>query len=135
MSGSMGKWCVAALAVAVTAGALVVPGTAQARRSSVTVDIGIGAVVPLFHRPYHRHYYPPPPPVYYGPPPVVYAPPPPVVYAPQPGISADPAGPTYMSRSGHLCREYRTTIIVEGRPQPAFGTACQMPDGSWQVVN
>jgi len=133
MSGLMGKGCVTALAVALMAGALVVPGNAQAR-GSVTVGIGIGAVVPLF-RPHHHHYYPPPPPVYYvPPPPVVYAPPPPVVYAPSPGISADPAGPTYMSRSGHLCREYRTTIIIEGRPQPAYGTACQMPDGSWQVV-
>ncbi|HEY0834616.1 MAG TPA: hypothetical protein VGE72_11970 [Azospirillum sp.] len=149
MSALMEKGRIAALAAmlsfvvsaAMLAGVLAASGSAQAR-GSVTVGIGIGAVVP-FHRPHHHHYYPPPPmilyppppPVLYAPPPVVYAPPPPVVYAPVPGIAADPAGPPYATRGGRLCREYRTTIIIEGRPQPAHGTACQMADGSWQVVN
>lgn len=135
MSASVGKGHVAALVVVMLAGALLAPGAAQAR-GTVTVGIGIGTVIP-FHRPYHHHYYPPPPPpvVYYAPPPAGYALPPPVVYLPQPSIAADPAGPTYRSRSGRLCREYRTTIIIDGRPQPAYGTACQMADGSWQVVN
>jgi hypothetical protein len=32
------------------------------------------------------------------------------------------------------CREFNTTIIVDGREQPAYGTACLQPDGSWRVV-
>ena len=33
------------------------------------------------------------------------------------------------------CREFQSTIVVEGRQQQAFGTACLQPDGSWQIVN
>lgn len=36
---------------------------------------------------------------------------------------------------GRYCREYSQTIYVGGRQQSAYGTACQAPDGSWQVVN
>ena len=28
-----------------------------------------------------------------------------------------------------------TTIVVDGRPEKAHGTACLQPDGTWQVVN
>ncbi len=37
--------------------------------------------------------------------------------------------------SGELCREYQTTIVVDGRTQKGFGTACRQHDGSWQVVS
>lgn len=37
------------------------------------------------------------------------------------------------TRNGNYCREYQQTIVVGGRPQQAFGTACQMPDGTWQI--
>jgi surface antigen len=36
--------------------------------------------------------------------------------------------------SGRYCREYQTTVTVNGQQQQAYGTACRQPDGSWQVV-
>ncbi len=39
------------------------------------------------------------------------------------------------SSSGKYCREYQQTIYVGGREESAYGTACQQPDGSWEVVN
>jgi surface antigen len=42
---------------------------------------------------------------------------------------------TYQQPDGQYCREYQTTIIVGGKPQTGYGTACREPDGSWRVVN
>lgn len=39
------------------------------------------------------------------------------------------------SSSGRYCREYQQTIIVGGQSQQAYGTACQQPDGSWEIVS
>ena len=39
---------------------------------------------------------------------------------------------TYQDQQGTYCREYQTTIIVGGRQQQAYGTACRQPDGSWK---
>ena len=82
------------------------------------------------------------PPAYYYPPPYYYAPPPPVVYAPPPVYgyappvySAPPAAPVYQSRGGQTCREYQTTVTVDGRAQPGYGTACLQPDGTWRMIN
>lgn len=36
--------------------------------------------------------------------------------------------------SGAYCREFQNTIIVGGRQEQAFGTACRQPDGSWKVL-
>tara|TARA_R110002072_G_scaffold84817_3_gene192245 strand:+ start:467 stop:997 length:531 start_codon:yes stop_codon:yes gene_type:complete len=36
--------------------------------------------------------------------------------------------------SGQYCREFQQTIFVGGREESAYGTACQQPDGSWQIV-
>jgi surface antigen len=36
---------------------------------------------------------------------------------------------------GAECREYQLTVTIAGRPQPAWGTACRQPDGSWRIVN
>jgi len=33
------------------------------------------------------------------------------------------------------CREFRQEITIDGRNQEAYGTACQTPDGDWQLVN
>ncbi len=30
------------------------------------------------------------------------------------------------------CREYTTTVRIDGKPQQAWGTACRQPDGSWE---
>ncbi len=39
------------------------------------------------------------------------------------------------SASGKYCREYQQTIYVGGQEETAYGTACQQPDGSWEIVN
>lgn len=39
------------------------------------------------------------------------------------------------SASGEYCREYQTTVYIDGRKQSAYGNACRQPDGSWQVAN
>lgn len=39
------------------------------------------------------------------------------------------------STAGRYCREYQQTVYVGGREEQAYGTACQQPDGSWEVVN
>ena len=41
---------------------------------------------------------------------------------------------TFQNEGGQYCREYQKTITIEGRQHRAYGTACRMPDGSWQVV-
>ncbi|CAO3404611.1 MULTISPECIES: hypothetical protein [Azospirillum] len=127
----------AMLAVAAAAAVMSIPGAAQAR-TSVSVGIGVGPIFPAYGYYHPYRYYAPPPPVvqYYAPPPVVYAPPPVQYYAPPPGtIGADPAGPVYYSRSGQQCREYQSSAMVGGRPQPVYGTACLQSDGTWRIVN
>ncbi|MCD8497993.1 MAG: glycine zipper 2TM domain-containing protein [Alphaproteobacteria bacterium] len=37
--------------------------------------------------------------------------------------------------SGRYCREYQQEIVVGGKRESAYGTACQMPDGSWEIVS
>ncbi len=39
------------------------------------------------------------------------------------------------SDSGHYCREFQQTVEIGGRMEQAYGTACQQPDGSWQVIS
>ncbi len=39
------------------------------------------------------------------------------------------------SQSGRYCREYQQNIVVGGKQQSAYGTACRQPDGSWEVVS
>ncbi len=127
-----------ALAVGVASVAALVAltsGDAQAR-GSVTVDIGIGGYYPAYGHHHHRHYYAPPPVVMYpAPPVVVYEPPPRVVYAPSPYVAADPAGPMYRSGDGRQCREYQSTVMIGGRPQSSYGTACLQADGTWRIVD
>ena len=35
---------------------------------------------------------------------------------------------------GEYCREYQQTILVDGRQEIGYGTACQQPDGSWEII-
>ena len=37
-------------------------------------------------------------------------------------------------RDGRVCRQYTTTVRIEGEPQRASGTACKRDDGSWEVI-
>jgi surface antigen len=36
--------------------------------------------------------------------------------------------------TGRYCREYQQTITVGGKKRQGHGTACQNPDGTWEVV-
>ncbi len=38
------------------------------------------------------------------------------------------------AQSGAYCREYQTVVTIDGRDQRAYGTACQQPDGSWEII-
>jgi surface antigen len=42
---------------------------------------------------------------------------------------------TYKSEANQFCREYQMTIVVEGRRETGYGTACRQPDGSWKTVS
>lgn len=33
------------------------------------------------------------------------------------------------------CREFQTTIVIDGKREPAHGTVCRQADGTWRVVN
>ena len=35
---------------------------------------------------------------------------------------------------GRACREFQQRISIGGKTEQAYGTACQQPDGSWQIV-
>lgn len=39
---------------------------------------------------------------------------------------------TYQS-GGTYCREFQSDVIIDGKPDKAWGTACRQPDGSWKV--
>ncbi len=41
---------------------------------------------------------------------------------------------TYQTASGSPCREYQSTVTIEGKPELAHGTACREPDGTWKIV-
>lgn len=38
------------------------------------------------------------------------------------------------SNAGRYCREYQTVVTVGGQKENAYGTVCQQPDGSWEIV-
>jgi len=40
----------------------------------------------------------------------------------------------YMNEDGQLCREYTQTIYISGKKHTGRGTACQLPDGTWQIM-
>jgi len=37
--------------------------------------------------------------------------------------------------AGRYCREYQQTIYVGGQQETGYGTACQMQDGTWEIVS
>lgn len=39
------------------------------------------------------------------------------------------------STSGRYCREFQQSITVGGKAEQAYGTACQQPDGAWEIVS
>lgn len=42
---------------------------------------------------------------------------------------------TYANDKGENCRQFETTVNVEGEERTATGTACRTSDGEWQVVD
>ena len=42
---------------------------------------------------------------------------------------------TGRTNSGAYCREFQQTITIDGATERAYGTACQQPDGSWQIIS
>jgi surface antigen len=36
--------------------------------------------------------------------------------------------------NGAYCREFNQSVVIGGKKQDAFGTACQQPDGSWKII-
>ena len=42
---------------------------------------------------------------------------------------------TYATASGQPCREYHSTVTIDGQTEDVYGTACREPDGSWRFVN
>lgn len=36
---------------------------------------------------------------------------------------------------GEYCREYTRTIVIGGRKQQGYGTACMEPDGTWRIAS
>ena len=35
--------------------------------------------------------------------------------------------------TGQYCREFQQTVVIGGRQEDAYGTACRQPDGSWKI--
>lgn len=99
----------------------------------VSVGIGVGPFYPApYAPPYPRygysHYYYPPAVVYPAPPPVIIAPPR-VVYTQPPALIPAP------NADSAQCREYQAKVMINGKPQNSYGTACRQPDGTWKIIN
>ncbi len=41
----------------------------------------------------------------------------------------------YTNVQGQPCREYNQTIYIDGRAHSGHGTACRLPDGTWQLMS
>lgn len=48
--------------------------------------------------------------------------------------SVTPSTP-YQNASGQYCREFTQNIVVGGKAQTGYGTACRQNDGTWQIVS
>lgn len=42
---------------------------------------------------------------------------------------------TVYESGGLPCRDYETTVTIDGRTETAVGRACRQSDGTWKVVN
>lgn len=39
------------------------------------------------------------------------------------------------SANGRYCREFQQQVVIGGRRETAYGSACQQPDGSWEMIS
>ncbi len=44
-----------------------------------------------------------------------------------------PVNEGYTKTSNRYCREYKQTVVIDGRSETAYGSACQNADGTWQI--
>ena len=86
---------------------------------SFYIALGLGFVLPLFA--YGYPYYAQPP-VYSVP---TYMPPPTRVQRSYAVTREEPA----------YCREYTKKVLIEGKEEVTFGTACLQDDGRWRIMN
>jgi surface antigen len=42
---------------------------------------------------------------------------------------------TYENAQGGPCREFQRTIVIGGKKEQGYGTACRQPDGSWSIFS
>ncbi len=42
---------------------------------------------------------------------------------------------SYTRDNGRQCRNYTSTVIIDGRQEQATGTACKDHSGNWQIIN
>lgn len=49
--------------------------------------------------------------------------------------SVTPVREGRQASSGNLCRQYKQTIVIDGKAETAIGTACQNADGTWTLAN
>ena len=42
---------------------------------------------------------------------------------------------TYQTADDQPCREYTSTVVIDGQTEEAVGTACREPDGTWRIIN
>jgi surface antigen len=49
--------------------------------------------------------------------------------------SVTPVREGRQASTGNLCRQYKQTIVVDGKAETATGTACQTNDGNWVLQN
>lgn len=39
------------------------------------------------------------------------------------------------TQTGTLCREFQSTVVIGGKEEQAYGTACRQADGSWRITD
>lgn len=42
---------------------------------------------------------------------------------------------TWQTASGTYCRDYQTSVVIDGQTESATGTACRQEDGTWKIAN
>jgi surface antigen len=42
---------------------------------------------------------------------------------------------TYQTANGGYCRDYQTTVLIDGKQERAAGKACREAGGAWRIVN
>ena len=68
---------------------------------------------------------------YYVPAPIYTAP----AQLPPPRSMLDRRSDTATREQSAYCREYTKEILVDGKEEKVYGTACQQGDGRWRIMN